>query len=106
MSPPNTAASRQTFPILIPVLMPSTLPYQRLDYVSVLIYDPPPPPPLPLPRGSALVPRTGTPVAYSRIQRSIAGALKWSGLASSTTSWERRQAENMNGPEPTGTSSW
>jgi periplasmic protein TonB len=39
--------------ILVPILWPADMP--ELDYVRVLIYNPPPPPPPPLPKGSAAV---------------------------------------------------
>ncbi|MBW2258115.1 MAG: TonB family protein [Deltaproteobacteria bacterium] len=41
--------------VLLPILRPGPLP-KRLDYIRVLIYNPPPPPPPPLPRGGALLP--------------------------------------------------
>jgi protein TonB len=48
--------------VLIPILWPDQMP--ELDYVKVLIYNPPPPPPPPLPKGSAMVekPKPAQPV--------------------------------------------
>jgi periplasmic protein TonB len=48
--------------ILVPILLPAEIP--ELDYVKVLIYNPPPPPPPPLPKGSAVVekPKPAQPV--------------------------------------------
>jgi periplasmic protein TonB len=42
--------------VLVPILWPAEIP--ELDYVKVLIYNPPPPPPPPLPKGSAVVEKT------------------------------------------------
>lgn len=38
--------------LLVPVYLPETLLAPQIDYLRVLIYDPPPPPPPPLPRGT------------------------------------------------------
>src|SRR6185295_9574434 len=40
--------------LLVPILWPETPP-EHVDYVKLLIYNPPPPPPPPLPKGAALV---------------------------------------------------
>ncbi|PYQ13312.1 MAG: hypothetical protein DMF80_15500 [Acidobacteria bacterium] len=42
--------------ILVPILWPGPSP-EHVDYVKLLIYNPPPPPPPPLPKGSALLER-------------------------------------------------
>jgi periplasmic protein TonB len=39
----------------VPLLLPDAPPAASVDYIRVLIYDPPPPPPPPLPRGHALL---------------------------------------------------
>jgi protein TonB len=42
--------------ILGPVFWPTRLPEHPVDYIRVLLYNPPPPPPLPLPKGNPLMP--------------------------------------------------
>jgi protein TonB len=44
-----------------PILWPTPLPEKPVDYIQVLLYDPPPPPPLPLPRGNPVLPEGAGP---------------------------------------------
>jgi protein TonB len=46
--------------VLVPILWQGEPP-EHVDYVKLLIYNPPPPPPPPLPKGAALVEKTETP---------------------------------------------
>jgi protein TonB len=51
-----------------PILWPTPMPEKPVDYIQVLLYDPPPPPPLPLPRGNPVQPEGAAPRERPRPQ--------------------------------------